>query len=82
MRISTSKNYFYFSFQDKDWDEYGYQNCRQFLNAMEKEFPGGKGGDRFWLARMKAWAIRASKRTEFNRLLKEYLGVELQGEML
>lgn len=82
MKISDkSKNYFYFSLEDSDWRQFGYYTCRQFLNAFQKEFKGGKFGERFWIAKMKAWAIKKSEREKFNRLLKDYFKIEQTEDM-
>lgn len=83
MRISrNSKKYFYFSLEQSDWNEYGYMKCRQFLNAFQKEFKGGKNGERFWIAKMKAWAVLNSQRQKFDRLYEQYLGASKQKELI
>lgn len=82
MKISTQKRYFYFFLEQKDWDSFGYSSCRQFLNAFQKEFKGGKNGERFWLAKMKAWAILNCQRQKFNRLREQYLGNTKQKELI
>ncbi len=73
MKISIKKKYFYFSLEQEDWDSFGYSKCKQFLNAFQKEFKGGKNGERFWLAKMKAWAVKKTMRSKFDRLIKQYL---------
>lgn len=83
MRISGhSKKFFYFSLEQSDWETYGDMKCRQFLNAFKKEFKGGKNGDRFWLAKMKAWAVRKTMRSKFDRLIKQYLDINHHREIV
>jgi len=74
MRITpTHGSYFYFSFDDSDFKENdGYATIKRFTNVFKKEFSGGRGGDRLWLARMKCWAIKNECWPRFEELLKSY----------
>jgi len=76
--INHKENYFYFAFEKPDYKKHGYLNCRRFLNAMQKEIPGGKNGSRYWIKSIKMWAIKKNEREKFNRLLKQYLHITYQ----
>lgn len=80
MRITnpTKGNYFYFSFEDADYQKYGY-DCKRFMNVFKKDFTGGRGGQRYYIAKMKCWAIKNDCRQRFNALLQEYFKLEKQG---
>jgi len=83
MRITETRgNYFYFSLDDKDFEEYGFKLCKRFLNAFKKEFIcGGETPERFWLKRMKAWSISNACRKRFDLLLDQYFNIQGQGEL-
>ena len=83
MRISRkNSNYFYFSLDDDDFRQYGYDHCRRFMNKMKKEIPGGRGGQRYWLKEMKCWAIKNESRPVLDRLLNEYFKISQQKEII
>ena len=82
MRFKDSNGrYFYFKLEDDDWKKFGYENCKRFLNALQKEIPGGKNGDRYWIAGAKMWAVRKTSRPILNRLIKDYLKINQQKEL-
>lgn len=67
---TTGKKYFYFKFDENDYRRYGYDHCRKFINAMQKEIPAG---DRFWIKKAGLWAIQNKRRKIFNKLIDQYL---------
>ena len=80
MRITETRgHYFYFSLEDKDFETYGNDTCHRFLNMFKKEMGGEK--QRFWLPRMKAWAISNDCRKHFDQLLETYFNLSGQGDI-
>jgi len=66
----TGKKYFYFKLEKDDYQKYGYDRCRKFINAMQKEIPAG---NRYWIKKAGLWAIKKENYEIFKRLINQYL---------
>ena len=74
MKITgTNKNYFYFHFEKHDYNQYGYDHIRAFLNVFKRDF---LPGERYLIKKMNIWAIKNSVRMKFNNLLAHYFDIK------
>lgn len=70
MRLTETRgNYFYFSFDQSDFTENNMGKIHQFLNVLKKDFDHD---ERFWLDKMKCWAIKKTSRMKFDNLINRY----------